>query len=148
MLRRTGILAINERLAQQIRREAKDNPDSPYANRFVGLANGKVVVVADSLNDLSKRLRKIEPDPEKRFAVDVAARLHAGREDDMIGAGRGDPRRIEPRVQHDLDAISFELADLIVDDLADIAAIGRAPGEAHIAPERFAGLMQHHLGSA
>ena len=73
MIRRTGIIAINERLAQKIRREAKENPNSPYANRFVGLANGKVVVIADTLTDASRRLRKIEPDSSRRFIVDVAA---------------------------------------------------------------------------
>jgi len=73
MIRRTGIMAINERLAQRIRREAKENPNSPYANRFVGLANGKVVVIADSLGEMARQLRRIEPDPSKRFGVDVAA---------------------------------------------------------------------------
>lgn len=67
-----SIRAINERLARKIRREGKD-PKSPYANRFVGLANGKVVVIADSLTDVSRQLRKIEPDYSRRFIVDVAA---------------------------------------------------------------------------
>jgi hypothetical protein len=67
-----SIRAINERLARKIRREGKD-PKSPYANRFVGLANGQVVVIADSLTELSRQLRKIEPDPSRRYAVDVAA---------------------------------------------------------------------------
>ncbi len=56
-----SIRAINERLARKIRREGKD-PKSPYANRFVGLADGKLVVIGDSLTDVSRRLRKIEPD--------------------------------------------------------------------------------------
>ena len=67
-----SIRAINERLARKIRREGKD-PKSPYANRFVGIANGKVVVIADSLTELSRQLRKIEPDPSRRYGVDVAA---------------------------------------------------------------------------
>jgi hypothetical protein len=67
-----SIRAINERLARRIRREGKD-PKSPYANRFVGLANGKVVVIADSLTDASRSLRKIEPDGSKCYLVDVAA---------------------------------------------------------------------------
>ena len=37
------------------------------------LANGKVVVIADTLTDASRRLRKIEPDSSRRFIVDVAA---------------------------------------------------------------------------
>ena len=73
MIRRTGIMAINERLARKIRREGQADPKSPYANRFVGLANGKVVVIADTLTDVSRRLRKIEPDNSRRFIVDVAS---------------------------------------------------------------------------
>jgi hypothetical protein len=66
-------MAINERLARKIRREGQADPKSPYANRFVGLANGKVVVIADTLTDVSRRLRKIEPDNSRRFIVDVAS---------------------------------------------------------------------------
>lgn len=67
-----SIRAINERLARKIRREGKD-PKSPYANRFVGIANGKVVVIADSLTEMHRQLLKIERDPFKRYGVDVAA---------------------------------------------------------------------------
>jgi hypothetical protein len=73
MSRQNSVLAINERLAAKIRREGKQNPNSPYANRFVGIADGKVVVIADSLTDVSKRLRKIEPDSSRCYVVDVAA---------------------------------------------------------------------------
>jgi hypothetical protein len=68
-----SIRAINERLARKVRREGQENPNSPYANRFVGIASGKVVVIADSLDEMARQLRKIEPDPSKRFGVDVAA---------------------------------------------------------------------------
>lgn len=68
-----SIHSINERLARKIRREGKADPKSPYANRFVGIANGKVVVVADSLNEVGRRLRTIEPDGSKCYVVDVAA---------------------------------------------------------------------------
>jgi len=73
MERNGSIRAANERLARKVRREGKEDPKSPYANRFVGIANGKVVVVAESLDEMSKRLRRIEPDPSKRYGVDVAA---------------------------------------------------------------------------
>jgi hypothetical protein len=68
-----SIKAINERLAKKIRREGKADPKSPYANRFVGIANGKIVVIADSLKEMMKQLRKAEPDTSKCYAVDVAA---------------------------------------------------------------------------
>ena len=66
-----SIRAINERLARKVRREGQADPKSPYANRFVGLANGKVVVIADTLTDVTKRLRKIEPDVSKCLGVDL-----------------------------------------------------------------------------
>src|SRR4051812_27959872 len=47
-----SVRALNERLARKIRREGQANPKSPYANRFVGLANGKVVVIADTLTEM------------------------------------------------------------------------------------------------
>ncbi len=68
-----SIRSVNERLARKIRREGKDDPKSPYANRFVGIANGVVVIVADSHSEMMKQLRKIEPDASKCYAVDVAA---------------------------------------------------------------------------
>ncbi|HEX3151968.1 MAG TPA: hypothetical protein VHR66_28100 [Gemmataceae bacterium] len=68
-----SVLAMNQRLARKVRREGKANPKSPYANRFVGIANGKVVIIADTLREMAQRLRKIEPDASKCYAVDVAA---------------------------------------------------------------------------
>ena len=68
-----SIRTINERLARKIRREGKNDPKSPYANRFVGIANGKIVIVADSLHEMMTQLRKIEPDASKCHSVDVAA---------------------------------------------------------------------------
>jgi hypothetical protein len=68
-----SVRALNERLARKIRREGQANPKSPYTSRFVGLANGKVVVIADTLTEMHRQLLKIEPDPLKRYGVDVAA---------------------------------------------------------------------------
>jgi len=67
-----SIPEINRALAEQINREARANPQSPYANKFVGIANGQVVVVADTPEELSRRLRQIEPDPKKCFAVEAS----------------------------------------------------------------------------
>jgi hypothetical protein len=43
-----SILEVNRELACKINEEARRNPQSPYANKFVGIANGQVAVVADS----------------------------------------------------------------------------------------------------
>ena len=62
----------NRELADKINAEARSNPQSPYANKFVGIANGQVVVVADDLGDMLDRLRQIEPDPSKTFCVEAS----------------------------------------------------------------------------
>jgi hypothetical protein len=66
----------NRELARKINEEALRNPQSPYANKFVGIANGQVVAVADNDDELSRLLRQIEPDPSKCFIVE-ASRDHS-----------------------------------------------------------------------
>jgi hypothetical protein len=66
----------NRELADQINAEARSNPQSPYANKFVGIASGQVVVVADDLDSMARRLRQIEPDASKTFCVE-ASRDHS-----------------------------------------------------------------------
>jgi hypothetical protein len=61
---------LNRQLARRINEEARSNPNSPYANKFVGIANGQVVVVADDLDEMVRRLRQVEPDPSKTFGVE------------------------------------------------------------------------------
>jgi hypothetical protein len=63
---------INRELAGRINAEARSNPQSPYANKFVGIANGKVVVVADDLDELVRQLKLAEPDPKKCFGVEAS----------------------------------------------------------------------------
>lgn len=63
----------NRTLARQINAEARQNPNSPYAGKFVGIADGKVVVVAEDLDALVVRLRQIEPDPAKTCCVEASA---------------------------------------------------------------------------
>ncbi len=61
----------NAELADKIYREARSNPHSPYAGKFVGIADGQVVVVADSLDEMMDRLEQIEPDAPRTFSVDT-----------------------------------------------------------------------------
>jgi hypothetical protein len=69
----SSIQEINRELANQINAEARSNPQSPYANKFVGIANGKAVVIADHFEELIAQLRLAEPDPKKCYGV-VASR--------------------------------------------------------------------------
>jgi hypothetical protein len=67
-----SVREINEELANRINEEALRNPQSLYANKFVGIANGQVVVVADTLDEMARRLEAIEPDPSKCFCVEAS----------------------------------------------------------------------------
>lgn len=62
----------NRDLARQINQDARSNPQSPYANKFVGIANGQVVVVADDLDEMTRQLRQAEADPQKCFWVEAS----------------------------------------------------------------------------
>jgi hypothetical protein len=63
---------LNEELAWKINEEARRDPQSPYASKFVGIANGKVVVVADSLDEVYRLLRQIEPDATRCFIIEAS----------------------------------------------------------------------------
>ena len=65
------IRSMNEQLASQINREAHENPKSQFAGKYVGIANGKVVVVGDTLLEVDDRLDEIEPDASKCYVVDT-----------------------------------------------------------------------------
>jgi hypothetical protein len=67
-----SIQDINRDLAGRINQEARSDPRSPYVNKFVGIANGKVVVVADQFSEMIRRLRQIEPDPTKTFGIEAS----------------------------------------------------------------------------
>jgi hypothetical protein len=62
----------NRALADEINKEALRNPQSPYANKFVGIANGQVVVVEDTLDAMCRRLVEIEPDPKKTMSLEAS----------------------------------------------------------------------------
>jgi hypothetical protein len=67
-----SILSQNQMLAEQINQEAKQNPCSPYAGKFVGIANGRVVVVAETLREAMQKLRQVEPDSSKCCCIEAS----------------------------------------------------------------------------
>jgi hypothetical protein len=73
MVQSNPIAAANESLARQINREARQDPQSPYAGKLVGIANGQVVVVADSWREVAQSLRQVEPDPAKCYCIEASA---------------------------------------------------------------------------
>ena len=67
-----SILALNRQLALKINEETRRDPQSPYANKVVGIINGQVVVVADNEDEVYHRLRQLEPDNLKCFIVEAS----------------------------------------------------------------------------
>ena len=68
----TNVPDVNRELARRINEEARRNPQSPYANKFVGIANGRVVVVADDHDEMITQLLQVEPDSTKCFGVEAS----------------------------------------------------------------------------
>jgi hypothetical protein len=68
---------LNRELAEKLIVEGTNNPKSPYYGKFVGFANGQLVVVADDWDELARRLRKAEPDPSKTFAAEIGPDYNA-----------------------------------------------------------------------
>jgi ubiquinone biosynthesis protein UbiJ len=64
-----SIQEINRALANKITAEWRQNPQS-YPGKYVGLANGQVVVVTDDLDELDDKLDQIEPDASRTFIVE------------------------------------------------------------------------------
>ena len=63
---------INRRLAVQVNEEARRDPKSPYAGKWVGIANGQVVVIAEGLGEMCRVLRQVEPDASRTFGVEAS----------------------------------------------------------------------------
>ncbi len=73
MIQDNSIASANEKLVRQINQQARQDAKSPYAGKFVGIANGKVVVVADTWREVAERLRQVEPDPARCRCLEASA---------------------------------------------------------------------------
>jgi len=73
MVAKEGMASANELLARQINQEVRQNPNSPYVGKLVGIAHGQVIVVADSWREVVQRLRQAEPDPAQCYCFDASA---------------------------------------------------------------------------
>ena len=63
---------LNRKLANRINAEARSNPQSPFAGKWVGIANGQVVAVAEDFQEMDRLLRQAEPDPEKTLWLEAS----------------------------------------------------------------------------
>ncbi len=69
----TPVLELNRQVAEQIDKEVRDNPQHPYKGKFVGIANGKVVTVADTFEEGLRLLRQAEPDNTRGYLLETGA---------------------------------------------------------------------------
>ena len=67
-----AIQQLNREAADKVLQEAKDNPQV-YAGKFVGIASGKVVIIANRLDEIGPRLRQVEPDRSKTYWIGIGA---------------------------------------------------------------------------
>jgi hypothetical protein len=65
------IVEMNRELADRIDDEVRANPAHPYKGKFVGIANGKVVAVADTVGDICEMLEKIEPENRNTYVLET-----------------------------------------------------------------------------
>ena len=67
-------LAVSDRnreLARKINEEARHDPQSPFAGKFVGIVNGQVLAVAGDLDELVQRLRQVAADPSQALCLEA-----------------------------------------------------------------------------
>ena len=70
-----SIRQLNCELADKLIEEAKQNP-SALAGKFVGIANGQVIVVTDDLDEVGRQLEQAEPDARKTCVVEPGLDLN------------------------------------------------------------------------
>lgn len=66
----TTIQQLNRDLGDKVLADAQQNPQA-YPGKYVGIANGQVVIVTDNLDDLVRCLDRAESDATKTFWVEV-----------------------------------------------------------------------------
>ena len=66
-----AVSELNRELARKLNEEARGNPQSPLAGKFVGIINGRVVAVASDLDELVQILRQVEADPRQTLCLEV-----------------------------------------------------------------------------
>jgi hypothetical protein len=63
---------LNEEVYRRINTETRADPSSPFANKYVGLVNGEVVVVSDDLGTVDRRLRELDPGNNGSFVFEAS----------------------------------------------------------------------------
>ena len=61
------------RLAEEINREARSNPSSPYAGKYVAIAGGKVVATGERLDNVVAELERVVPERNRGLVFEASA---------------------------------------------------------------------------
>lgn len=72
MLSLEEVQKANRELAERINSEALANPQSEFAGKYVGIANGKIVVVTEDFQALGDVLRAADPDTRRLFWIEAS----------------------------------------------------------------------------
>ena len=67
----TAVHQLSRDAVDKVLKEAKANPQT-YGGKFVGIANGQIVIVTDRMDEVGPRLRQVEPDTAKTFWIEIA----------------------------------------------------------------------------
>jgi hypothetical protein len=67
------VTEINRELAGRIDREVRADPGHPYAGKFIGIANGRVVAVAADVEEVCDALERAEPDNTRTYVLEAGA---------------------------------------------------------------------------
>jgi Family of unknown function (DUF5678) len=66
-----AVSQLNREVADRINEEARKDPSSPLAGKFVGIIDGQVVAVAGELGEVMRRLRESGADPSRMFCFEA-----------------------------------------------------------------------------
>jgi len=71
MSKSNAVQQLNRELGDKLIKEAKQNPQSPYLGKFVGIVTGQIVVIADNLDEVMQYLERAESDASKTFCLEI-----------------------------------------------------------------------------
>ncbi len=66
------VFNLNCEVAGRINCEALADPSSPYAGKFVAIANGEVVLVGEDVSTVLRRLRELEPNNRRTCLIEAS----------------------------------------------------------------------------
>ena len=64
---------LDAEFGMRLNRETRANPNSPYAGKYVVIADGEIVTVGDSLDEITDNLEAMGRNPSESFYVQASA---------------------------------------------------------------------------